>query len=74
MARCRRARAAARVVLLCPDLGVTSDKHFVVLQQSKQRREAAMIGFLAGIVALLAMSGAVIVGASILYDPERSHM
>ena len=31
-----------------------------------------MLGLLAGLNALIAMSGAVIVGASILYDPERS--
>ena len=32
-----------------------------------------MLGILAGLVALFGMSTLVIVGASILYDPERSY-
>jgi hypothetical protein len=32
-----------------------------------------MLGVVAGVIALLGMSAAVIVGASILYDPERSY-
>ena len=31
------------------------------------------IGMLAGVLAFLAMSGAVVMGAQILYDPERSY-
>ena len=32
-----------------------------------------MIGILAGVIALVAMSVAVVLGAGILYDPERSY-
>ena len=32
-----------------------------------------MVGMLAGVLAFLAMSGAVVIGAQILYDPERSY-
>jgi hypothetical protein len=32
-----------------------------------------MIGILAGVIAFIAMSTAVVVGAGILYDPERSY-
>ena len=32
-----------------------------------------MLGVVAGVIALLGMSAAVIVDASILYDPERSY-
>jgi hypothetical protein len=32
-----------------------------------------MLGMLAGVIALLAMSAAVVIGAGILYDPERSY-
>jgi hypothetical protein len=32
-----------------------------------------MLGMLAGVIALLAMSAAVVIGAGILYYPERSY-
>ena len=32
-----------------------------------------MVGMLAGVLAFLAMSGAVVIGAQILYDPERGY-
>ncbi len=32
-----------------------------------------MLGMLAGLIALFGMTGVVILGASILYDPERSY-
>jgi hypothetical protein len=39
----------------------------------KKPREAAMVGILAGLIALFAMSTIVVVGAGLLYDPERSY-
>ena len=32
-----------------------------------------MIGILAGLIAIFGMSAAVVIGAGILYDPERSY-
>ena len=32
-----------------------------------------MVGILAGLIAFFAMSTAVVIGAGILYDPERSY-
>jgi len=47
----------------------------VALRNEKRGyREATMIGMLAGVLAFLAMSGAVVIGAQILYDPERSYL
>jgi hypothetical protein len=40
--------------------------------RNKKTREAAMVGMLAGLIAFFGMSAAVVVGAGILYDPERS--
>lgn len=41
--------------------------------EKQQSREAAMLGILAGLIAFFGMSAAVVIGATILYDPERSY-
>jgi hypothetical protein len=33
----------------------------------------AMLGILAGLIAFIGMSAAVVIGAGVLYDPDRSH-
>jgi hypothetical protein len=44
-----------------------------VFEKRNHRGRLAMLGILAGLIAFFGMSTAVVIGAGVLYDPDRSY-